>query len=70
MQRRKFITNVTTASLLCNPVPTLKAEILSGKRNEKRFVVKAGANRFGEKTKLFGITPNDIKVSGKDTDAT
>jgi mannose-6-phosphate isomerase-like protein (cupin superfamily) len=31
-------------------------------------VVKAGQSRFGEKTKLFGTTPNDLKVSAKDTD--
>jgi quercetin 2,3-dioxygenase len=31
------------------------------------FVVRAGESRFGEKTKLNGVSPNDIKVSGKDT---
>lgn len=31
------------------------------------FTVKAGTSRFGEKTKLFGISSNDIKVSAKDT---
>ena len=31
------------------------------------FTVRAGAARFGEKTKLFGTSPNDIKVSTKDT---
>jgi len=30
-------------------------------------VVKAGAGRFGEITKLGGVSPNDIKVSSQDT---
>ena len=31
------------------------------------FVVKSGTGRFGDKTVLNGVSPNDMKVSGKDT---
>lgn len=34
---------------------------------DKGFVVKATESRFGEKTRLGGKSPNDIKVSQKDT---
>lgn len=37
-------------------------------RHDKGFVVKAKQSRFNESTKLYGTSPNDIKVSGKDTD--
>lgn len=32
------------------------------------YALPAGAARFGERTVLFGANPNDIKVSGQDTD--
>lgn len=38
------------------------------KRPEKGFVVRATESRFGEKTVIGGKSPNDIKVSLKDTD--
>lgn len=31
------------------------------------FVVRAGQSRFGEKIVIGGVSPNDLKVSGKDT---
>lgn len=31
------------------------------------FVVRAGKSRFGEKIVIGGVSPNDLKVSGKDT---
>jgi quercetin dioxygenase-like cupin family protein len=38
-------------------------------RNNKGFTVKAGEDRFGEHTKMAGVTSNvlDVKVSSKDT---
>jgi len=65
MERRKFI--ATTAA----SIPAIAfGQKLSAKetRTNKGFVVKATESRFGEKTLLFGNSPNDIKVSQKDTD--
>lgn len=66
MQRRKFIT--TTAVSI--PAFAFGKKLSSPEiRTGKGFVVKANESRFKEKTILFGGTsPNDIKVSGKDTD--
>ena len=63
MHRRTFL----TATLA---VPALAAQSENNPREAsiKPFVVKAREARFGEATKLFGTSPNDIKVSGKDTD--
>ncbi|MBL7833081.1 MAG: cupin domain-containing protein [Cyclobacteriaceae bacterium] len=65
MQRRKFI--ATSAAV----IPALAfSQHLSAQdpRTETGFVVKANESRFNESTLLFGGTsPNDIKVSGKDT---
>ena len=65
MERRKFI--ATTAA----SIPAIAfGQKLSAKetRTNKGFVIKATESRFGEKTLLFGNSPNDIKVSQKDTD--
>lgn len=32
------------------------------------FIVDAGKSRFGETVKFLGVHPNDLKISGKDTD--
>lgn len=65
MQRRKFIT-ATAASL-----PAIvygQASEAPESRIDKGFVVKAHESRFNETTLLFGgSSPNDIKVSAKDT---
>lgn len=65
MQRRKFIATTVAA------IPALAlSQQLSAQntRTEKGFVVKAAKSRFNESTLLFGGTsPNDIKVSAKDT---
>lgn len=64
MQRRKFIA-VTAASI---PTLALGQNVNpQPKRSEKGFVVKATESRFDEKTKIGGKSPNDIKVSAKDT---
>jgi quercetin 2,3-dioxygenase len=36
--------------------------------NPRPFIVDAGASRFGNSAKFLGIHPNDLKISGKDTD--
>lgn len=63
MQRRKFL--ATTAAVI--PAIAIGKEI-PAKRTNKGFVVKANKSRFDETTKLYGNSPNDIKVSAKDTD--
>ncbi len=65
MERRKFIT--TTAASI--PAIAFGQKLYTYEtRTNKGFVVKANESRFGEKTLLFGNSPNDIKVSQKDTD--
>jgi quercetin dioxygenase-like cupin family protein len=34
----------------------------------KQFKIDAGKSRFDEQTKLFGVNPNDIKISTEDTE--
>jgi mannose-6-phosphate isomerase-like protein (cupin superfamily) len=65
MQRRKFIT--TTAATI--PALAFGQNLAAQEsRTDKGFVVKAKESRFKESTILFGGTsPNDIKVSGRDT---
>lgn len=60
MQRRKFLT-VSLATAATSVVTTAQSE------SPKSFVVKNAKSRFGETTKLNGISPNDIKISSKDT---
>lgn len=66
MRRRKFIT-ATAAAI---PALAIRQQMEpSGLRTEKGFMVKANEGRFNESTLLFGgSSPNDIKISGKDTD--
>jgi len=64
MQRRKFL--ATTAVAL--PGIMLGTTAMGNDAvATKGVVVKAGASRFNETTKLGGKSPNDIKVSSKDT---
>ena len=63
MQRRTFLT-----ATLAVPALATQPENSPCEASIKPFVVKTGEARFGEATKLFGTSPNDIKVSGKDTD--
>lgn len=63
MHRRIFL-----ATTLATPVLGISAP--NTITPTKPFMVKAGEGRFGEKTKLFGTSPNDIKVSAKDTNST
>ncbi len=65
MQRRKFI--ATTAATIPAIVFAQKPAI-QPTRTGRGFVVKANGSRYNESTVLFGGTsPNDCKVSGKDT---
>lgn len=66
MQRRQFL--ATTAAAI--PALAFSQQLSAQEtRTEKGFVVKANQSRFNESTLLFGGTsPNDIKVSGKDTE--
>ena len=64
MQRRNFLATTLAATSLSAITATGAS---ATDRTTKGFVVKANQDRFGETTKLFGISPNDIKVSSKDT---
>ena len=66
MQRRNFI--ATTAAAI--PALAFGRDMnLQQSRTDHSFVVKANESRFRESTVLFGGTsPNDIKISAKDTD--
>lgn len=64
MKRRKFM---TAAAIL----PTFSvSEMTFGQtlRSDRGIVVKAGESRFRELTVISGGSPNDIKVSGQDTE--
>lgn len=64
MQRRNFL--LATAATI--PALAIGQNVkLQPKRSKKGFVVKAAESRFNEKTLLGGKSPNDIKVSSKDT---
>lgn len=62
MQRRLFLT-----AALAIPTLTVHAELVSETPGPKPFMVKAGEARFGTHTPLQGINPNDLKISGNDT---
>lgn len=64
MKRRKFL--LATAITL-PAIGFTQALPEAQERSKKGFVVKANASRFNETTKLGGKSPNDIKVSAKDT---
>lgn len=65
MERKKFLLTAAVAIpalLIGQNVPTPKTN-----RPNKGFVVKSKASRFSENTLIGGKSPNDIKVSQKDT---
>jgi quercetin 2,3-dioxygenase len=53
------------SSALAQPV---RAEASPMPSNPSPFIVDAGASRFGDSAKFLGLHPNDLKISGKDTD--
>lgn len=66
MQRRKFLTDATIASTIA--VTALSANASPKIADKKGFIVKAGEARSGVHTPFQGVNPNDVKISGKDTD--
>lgn len=65
MERKKFL--LATATAL--PALFIGKSVLAqnADRPNKGFVVRAAESRFNEKTLIGGKSPNDIKVSHKDT---
>ncbi len=64
MERKKFL--LTTAAAIPALLIGQSVQAQKPKRPNKGFVVKATESRFDEKT-IIGSSPNDIKVSQKDT---
>jgi len=64
MKRRNFL---LTAATVIPAITVGQNTIPEEDRTKKGFVVKATESRFNEKTSLGGTSPNDIKVSSKDT---
>lgn len=62
MQRRKFLT-VSSLALAMGTVSEGKAK----SKLTNSFIVKAKEARFGVHTPFMGVNPNDVKISGKDT---
>ncbi|MCU0470469.1 MAG: cupin domain-containing protein [Arcicella sp.] len=60
MQRRKFL---TVSTLALGTISTAKTK----DKGQKSFVVKSKEARFGTHTPFMGVNPNDLKISGKDT---
>lgn len=65
MERKKFL--LTTAAAIPALLIGQNVQAQKTKRPNKGFVVKATESRFNEKTLIGGKSPNDIKVSLKDT---
>jgi quercetin 2,3-dioxygenase len=64
MQRRKFV----QTSIAAVPLVSLSALTQAFTTPPvKGFVVKAGQDRFNAPIKAFGISPNLVKISAKDT---
>lgn len=65
MKRKQFL--LTSAAAI--PTILMRNDVLAKKveRPKKGFVVKANESRYGEKTLVGGKSPNNIKVSQKDT---
>ncbi|MES2517526.1 MAG: cupin domain-containing protein [Bacteroidota bacterium] len=63
MQRRKFL----TVSSLALAMGTVSEEGKAESNLTNSFIVKAKEARFGIHTPFMGINPNDVKISGKDT---
>ena len=64
MRRREFVRTTLTAL----PALAFAGPALARAGTARAFVVKAGASRFGVPTPFRGVSPNDLKLSSKDTD--
>lgn len=65
MKRRNFVLAASATLTGLEPLSVLSK---TPNRTTQPFVIKAGKSRFDETTKLGGISPNDIKISTKDTE--
>jgi quercetin dioxygenase-like cupin family protein len=66
MQRKDFLAK----SILALPAITGFHHLIAQSTKSsttKPFIVDAGKSRFGEVVKFLGVHPNDLKISGKDT---
>lgn len=63
MKRKEFISGTMSTLALASLGSILQAQ----PAKVEPFVVKAGKGRFGESFLYKGKNPNDIKISGKDT---
>lgn len=64
MRRREFVRTTLTAL----PALAFAGPTLAWAATARAFVVRAGASRFGVPTPFRGVSPNDLKLSSKDTD--
>jgi quercetin dioxygenase-like cupin family protein len=62
MQRRNFLTFSSLALL-----KGVNTKASPTKKDSQSFIVKSGKARFGVHTPFMGVNPNDVKISGKDT---
>ncbi len=63
MQRKQFL----RSSLLAAPALAIVNTITDSGSQTTPFVVNAQQSRFGDTIKFLGLHPNDLKISGKDT---
>jgi quercetin 2,3-dioxygenase len=62
MQRRNFLTFSSLALFI-----GVNTKASPTKKDSQSFIVKSGEARFGVHTPFMGVNPNDVKISGKDT---
>lgn len=65
MQRRKFLTSTLAVATVATAATSAVAKAET--TTTKPFIVKKGEARSGIHTPYRGINPNDVKISGKDT---
>lgn len=63
MQRKQFL----LSALLAAPALTIAKNTSTNNSNPEPFIVNAHQSRFGDTVKFLGVHPNDLKISGKDT---
>lgn len=64
MKRKDFLLTTFAAA----PALAFSQQTNKKKPAKKPFRVDSGKGRFGEQIKFMGVHPNDLKISGKDTD--
>jgi quercetin 2,3-dioxygenase len=63
MQRKQFL----LSALLAGPTVSLANMVSEANSHLQPFIVDAQKSRFGDTVKFLGLHPNDLKISGKDT---